>query len=319
MRAALSLVSLVSVAACLSKAPADDPVADAPRQTKSRLAVEPITPEPVQKVDLSLGSNELRRPIRDGRLTLFPIVAGARSSQNYTTLADGMDKGLVVVSEHDDVHSVAVWNHSRDPLLILGGELILDGHQDRVIQHDTTIAPGQLQTVSVWCVERGRYEGQPRFHASHAMAEYGLRQIVKHDDDQSAVWNKVDQINLREGISVPTDTYRHAARKLMSSENNLERRGYLGAQLSNLEESDRIVGFAVALDDRMIGIEELATPELFRKLEPMLLASYLPATLAKVHPSERPVGPADVRDYAAAINAAGPLPRRSPGATATTD
>jgi hypothetical protein len=252
-------------------------------------------PRPLAKVDLALGAGqEMRRPIQDGRLTIIPIVATrAAPATGYLTLHAGMAKGVVTVRElgYDwEVDTVRITNQSREPLVVIAGELIVDAMQDRVTAETTVITAGASQSVHVRCVEEDRDHGGLVFHAGNALAELDLRRTVIHQEQEN-VWAKVKEINRRDGIATETNTYRHAARAQTKSD---ARRRALIEALEAREERSQIVGLAVAIDGKVIAIDRFATPELYRALEPELLASYLPGTAGT--PAEgKPVGPAEVR------------------------
>src|SRR5438552_10731705 len=124
--------------------------------------VRPMAPKPKvsepPKLDLALApSIEMRRPIRDGRLTLIPIVATQdQPSAKYVTLEDGMARGLVTVREVGqdfEVDTLSLRNNATLPLLVLEGELVLDGEQDRVMSADLVVPPKTTRLVNVRCVE----------------------------------------------------------------------------------------------------------------------------------------------------------------------
>ncbi|MEO8705586.1 MAG: DUF6569 family protein [Kofleriaceae bacterium] len=276
---------------------------------------EPFTPvphavEPTATPDLAFGVGfELRRPIHDGRLTLVPIVTtSTRPERTFITLHQGMAQGLVGVREGGATEAVTVSNRSDQTLVILGGEIIIEGHQDRVIARKAVIPPNTSQSIAVWCAELGRASGPESFRHSGAIAELSLRRALR--GDQFVVWSLIDVINAREGLHPDTGTYRHAAAKHTNAA-NLARRDRITAQLEALEERDRIVGVAVAVDGRVVAIDRFATAALYRELEPLLLASYLPTTTGTAKPTPR-IGPADVRAFsgsAPAVNDAASILR----------
>ncbi|HEY5933697.1 MAG TPA: DUF6569 family protein [Kofleriaceae bacterium] len=241
---------------------------------------KPSEPPP-PAIDLALADGlEMRRPIKDGRLTIIPIIAtrpgiGTGNPPPYVTLHSGMARGDVRVTELGpwDVDTVRITNTSENPIAILGGEVILDGKQDRVLQHAVVIPRNSTKLVAARCVERHREHGGDRFSSGNAIAELSLRKVIA-TGNQDAIWARVNVINRREGLSPGTQTYRHAARKLASN----ERVAAIMKQLAGREERKQIVGLAVAIDDKVVAIDRFATPELYRALEPQLIAGYLPET-----------------------------------------
>ncbi len=123
----------------------------------------------------------LLSPIRSGNLTVFPVV-GSKSydTGEFLTLDEGLRSGDVVVTEAGqarglirrrsgepivihpgrgaEVNQLVLVNNSKRPLLLLAGEIVTGGKQDRVIGKDR-IVPAESDPVdlSVFCVEPGRW------------------------------------------------------------------------------------------------------------------------------------------------------------------
>ena len=141
-----------------------------------------VTPAPGYKV---------LDPIRHGNLTVFPVVAAkSYPTSEFLTLDEGLRSGEVIVSEagsvqglmrrhttpairHDgaEVNRLVLVNNSKRPLLLLAGEIVSGGKQDRVIGKDR-IVPAESDPIdlSVFCVEPGRWVAtSEHFGASEAM------------------------------------------------------------------------------------------------------------------------------------------------------
>src|SRR6266487_1416705 len=130
-------------------------------------------------------------PIRQGNLTVFPVVAAkSYPTGEFLTLDEGLRSGEVVVTEAGsvqglvrrhatpairhggaEVNRLVLVNNSKRPLLLLAGEIVSGGKQDRVIGKDR-IVPGESDPVdlSVFCVEPGRWvAASEHFGASESM------------------------------------------------------------------------------------------------------------------------------------------------------
>jgi len=256
----------------------------------------PVEPAPTPQ-DLSLGDGlELRNAVRQGRVALIPIVATTTpAARTYATLHESMVRGTATVSEATDgfdVEHVWVENRSAQSLLALNGEVIIDAHQDRVLAESIVIPPRSGREVRVRCVESSRAEGSQQFHSSGIIAELPLRQVVAHQE-QTRVWRMVDTINESRGLSPETHTYRHAG-ALQRSGAIASHRDQLVAQLAAHPDRAQMVGVAVAIDGRLLAVDRFATPELYRRLEPRLIASYLAGDPGAPREGRR-VTPDDVR------------------------
>src|SRR5246127_4492315 len=125
-------------------------------------------------------------PIRHGNLTVFPVVTSvSHDTREFLTLDEGLKSGEVEVTEsgnvrgmirprhpnanvepqypvHDgaQVNKLALVNNSKKPLLLLAGEIVTGGKQDRVIGKDRIVPPeSDPIDLSVFCVEPGRWVG----------------------------------------------------------------------------------------------------------------------------------------------------------------
>lgn len=264
--------------------------------------------EPDVPAELRFGDFDLQPAIRDGRLAIVPIVSREPTRLSYTTLQEGMASGKVIATERGEIESVTIANRSDQPLAILGGELIVEGHQDRLIVRGMTIAPHRTQQVATVCAELSRSNGPDRFRAGHALAEPTLRRIAR-STNQSAVWERIDQVVGGEfGTS-----YRVAAAAQRRGANSMRLRHLVG-ELDHGDPETKTVGFAVAIDDKVVAVEHFASPELYRSVRSMVLASYLPGSAGKPRSTEHPVGAAEVTAFAKRTGEGGPGPRRSPAA-----
>ena len=164
-------------------------------------------------------------PIESGNLLLFPVVrAGSKSpgATPFITLDEGIKNGEVEVTEAgrvrglvrprggepvfpvdrsrgDEVNTLVLVNHSRQPLLLLAGEIVTGGKQDRVIAKDRIVpAGGEPIDLSVFCIEPGRWTESSATFGAAAKASAGsfmvqptVRQQAMVAKDQQQVWNSV--------------------------------------------------------------------------------------------------------------------------------
>ena len=93
-----------------------------------------------------------------------------------------------------EVNRLVLVNNSKHPLILLAGEVVTGGKQDRVVGKDR-IVPAESDPVdlSVFCVEHGRWtETSTKFdtHAS-VMLQPSVRMKALADQDQQKVWDEV--------------------------------------------------------------------------------------------------------------------------------
>jgi hypothetical protein len=162
-------------------------------------------------------------PIESGNLLLFPVVRENGKSPGATpflTLDEGIKSGQVEVTEAgkvrglvrprggrpivdnyggDQVNTLVLVNNSDQPLLLLAGEIVTGGKQDRVIAKDRIVpAGGDPIDLSVFCIEPGRWtESSSKFGAAangsvgSFMVQPSVRVEAMVAKSQQSVWDSV--------------------------------------------------------------------------------------------------------------------------------
>jgi hypothetical protein len=249
----------------------------------------------------------------------------------FLTLDEGLRSGEVVVTEYGslrglirrhpvqpvvsgnargnaEVNRLVLVNNSKRPLLLLAGEIVTGGKQDRVIGKDR-IVPAESDPVdlSVFCVEPGRWTAtSEHFGASGAtyggplhgvgstsvatlMAQPSVRAKAMGDKDQNEVWAEVKK--QREAVSVevlaaaPTVASEMAQTssyaKVMENDEVKKRVDAVAGPIEQNYQSlikqlrDRnAVGVVVAVNGRIIWADVFASTELLEKYWPKLVRSY---------------------------------------------
>jgi hypothetical protein len=169
------------------------------------------------------GPYRVLAPIASGNLLLFPVVRADQKSTTETpfiTLDEGLKSGEVEVTEAgsarglvrprqtaqpqsydrgDQVNTLVLVNHSKRPLLLLAGEVVTGGKQDRIVAKDR-IVPADADPIdlSVFCIEPGRWtESSAEFGSSdkslaHSfMVQPAVRERAMVNQDQQQVWDSV--------------------------------------------------------------------------------------------------------------------------------
>ncbi len=253
-------------------------------------------------VGLSPGQKMLA-PITFRQLTVFPVVqtaAGVDKTQ-YLTLTDGLKRKLVSVSEvagGGSVNTLLVGNKSDKPLLILGGEVVLGGQQDRILGQDTIVPAHEQMRVQVFCVEHGRWSGARQFTAAQGMADTKIRVRAKYRGDQSQVWAEVAKKNAAHGAAPSTGTYRNLAVGPEGTRALEPYRAAVGGKLAKLPDAGKVIGVVAAVNGRVSSVELFARPELFAAYRDKLLDSiYMGAADAPVDDKAAPPKPAAIGEF----------------------
>jgi len=162
-------------------------------------------------------------PIVHGNLSIFPVVGGADyDTSHFLTLDEGVRAGTVIVTEQGslqglvrrgtptirhstaEVNQLVLVNNSDRPLLLLAGEIVTGGKQDRVIGADRLVpAKSDPIDLSVFCVEPGRWVAQSEHFGSmkSQMAQPSVRVPAMAARDQHEVWNQVAAARQAVGVS----------------------------------------------------------------------------------------------------------------------
>ena len=243
-----------------------------------------------------------------GKLGLYPVVATQQEQglEDWKTLGEMMDNTHFRITEYipfgrsDDASAVGqltVQNKSRDTVLLIPGDVVTGGNQDRVIAHPVAILPKSMQQISVFCVEPGRWsprveEGEPdetqeqggtfAFSGYFHVASSGVRKAASEKQNQNAVWAEVRKTTTALGAKTKTETYAALQEKGTFKGNidayltsALVKRTADGRTQHPWESTSNIVGVVSVSGDRVTGIDLFGSSELFAKKYSDLLHGYV--------------------------------------------
>src|SRR5215470_1916421 len=160
------------------------------------------------------GEWRLLDPVSYENISVFPVVASyGQDTSAFLTLEEGLATGEVAVRERGSeemvrgrdgriiylpqysgasVNQLVLVNRSKRPLLLLAGELVSGGKQDRVIGKDRIVPVGAPPLpLDVFCVEHGRWTGSSQFAAALTIVHPSVREKAAVDKKQTEVWDAV--------------------------------------------------------------------------------------------------------------------------------
>lgn len=161
------------------------------------------------------GNWRLLDPVSYENVTIFPVVSSStQDTSAFMTLDEGLSSGEVIVSEQGaaglartrdgraiplppgsgaSVNQLVLINRGKRPLVLLAGELVSGGKQDRIIGKDRIVpAGGEPLPLDVFCVEHGRWTGaSAQFSASKTIVHPSVREQAAVAQNQSEVWDAV--------------------------------------------------------------------------------------------------------------------------------
>jgi hypothetical protein len=151
-----------------------------------------------------------------GTLQVFPLLGTDSGSPPYLTAPEALAAGLLQVHELDppQVPFLAVNNLADVPVLLVEGETLIGGNQNRILNVTVLCPPGRT-VVPVACVEAGRWGARREMRSSGRHAPGSLRAAKTASltapgnelrlSDQGRVWAEVDRQSARHQLESPTD------------------------------------------------------------------------------------------------------------------
>jgi hypothetical protein len=212
-------------------------------------------------------------PIQQDRMTIVPVVSHREQTPtaDYATLDEARKNGWVEITEGGSMefNGVNVRNTGPKPLLLLAGDLVVGGHQDRVVAKDVVIQPGQSADIEVYCVEEGRSTGpSPVFEPSHVPVPHNVRRAALFARNQNQVWGSVNAFNGWAAAAPSTRTV-NAGLKQAEVENYVQHHAQeITAQLVKIP---NVVGYVVVVDGRPDVLEMFGNTALLKASAPRLL------------------------------------------------
>ena len=270
-------------------------------------------------------------PIVHGNLAIYPVLTNAsHDTSQFLTLDEGIGGGQVIVTEagnqrglvrpgqpiaprqgNPEVNRLVLFNNSSRPLLLLAGEIVSGGKQDRVVGSDRIVPPGSGPIdLGVFCVEPGRWTGpSPKFSSMGVpMAQPSVRIPAMAQGDQDQVWEKVrssnaliaEKLNAVEAQAIGGTT---SYAKVFTSPGvgkQVAEYGGTESEQSILRQlrASNAVGVVVAIDGRLMWADVFASTDLLARYWHKLMLSYVAEALTSAGSS---VG-TDLQSAAAFIN-----------------
>ena len=245
--------------------------------------------------------------IQRGNLAIFPVVAGrSYDTTQLLTLDEGIRSGQVVITEEGQerglvrpgqalpprtgpqVNRLVLYNNAARPLVLLAGEIVTGGHQDRVVGADA-IVPAQTGPIDldVFCVEPGRWTGpSPKFGAvAVPMAQPSVRMPAMAEGNQGKVWDSVAkartsmaaQLNAPDAVAVAATTSYARAFESAPVAKRVEQYGGLENEQAILRDLRKqgAVGVVIAVGGNIVWADTFASTDLLARYWPKLIRSYV--------------------------------------------
>ncbi|HEY8290867.1 MAG TPA: DUF6569 family protein [Thermomicrobiales bacterium] len=223
-------------------------------------------------------------------LTVFPLSGVRHGEIAYTLLTDAVAQKTLHIAEMENasVDTLRARNTGALPVLIVNGQELIGGKQNRIINSTVLVPPGDT-ALPVSCVEHGRWDAPKAQFAPHdalypalrtetvMQVAASLRQSGTHTSDQGAIWSSIAERHIDESIRSPTGAMADLYDR---------RRGDLAAFERAIPYPEGAVGMVAAIGGRVTGLELFDAPATMAALWPMFVrAAALDALRAPTAPA----------------------------------
>jgi hypothetical protein len=313
----LSGLSLACSGGRIVQARQDAPQTQRINSVAVRPAGEPLRPE-----------WKVAAPASFKNLTVIPVTSDdCSATDQFITLDQGLQSGTVTITElgadghtrslrpggqaddNAEVNKLSITNRSGKLLVLIAGEILSGGKQDRIVGSDRIVKPDNSpMPLDVFCVEHGRWSGGPAFGQSRVaaagvgggsaggigsgsgsgsgvgpgaagrpsdraymmMAAPSIRQGAEAKKSQSEVWAKV--ASTEDSVNVVSSTGALVqAYEDKTVTKDLDQ--YEGALLAEVA-GKNVVGVIVVINGKPLSADVFGSPALFQSYWPKLLKSY---------------------------------------------
>ena len=259
----------------------------------------------------TLGDIRLDEPLAYRKLTVFPLTRPVDGPPEYLTLDQAMaDSSIKIgeVSESGNVPEIRFENTGSKPTLLVDGEEISGGKQNRILNISILAPAKETITIPVTCVEAGRWgrhdsgyrrerdqilrsrhraEFEEADHiafmrmrrAKHVAVTQSLKAAGSRYASQAEVWSEIEDLDGDMGTRSPTRAMRDSYE---------QRRQSLEEYVQALPMVKDQVGVAFALNNRLVGLDLFDHPHTLSRILPKLVRSHAmealrePDTVAEV-------------------------------------
>jgi len=281
------------------------------------------SPDPVPPAPFGLDTRETPA-LQFENLRLVPIVAETRFLQDQKDIGPliGLDQALQIprfritekkpygrFQDAEAVNRLTVQNKTDQAVILLAGEVVRGGKQDRIIAEDRVIAPRSITDVAVFCVaeDRWAYRSEEKendlssgseesvfaFRGYSQMASREVRLAATRQKDQRLVWEQVAVVHAQNKVTGTSKSYA-ALEKEKSFQETRDR--YQKFFQDKWAAREGMVGFVAISGNRILGLELMGNPELFQQQYPALLAGYITDAITNGFPPD--LNPEKVQAYA---------------------
>lgn len=243
-----------------------------PRRLPPDVIVRP-PPDGAAAVRALIRRIDVGDPVHTEGVTVFFLSARDDWDSDLRTLDDALRSEVLRIEEKPQasVPEVFVDNTGRRPVLLVSGELLLGGRQNRIVKQDVLVpADSGRIAIPVYCGEKERWtDSKTGFSSAPAAAEPELRKGAALGRAQSEIWNGIDDAMKRSRVESATRDYRvvHDAPEVKRWTDDV-----VASFRRHIPR--RTVGMVVATHRRILGADLFEDPDTFSALWEKLVRGY---------------------------------------------
>lgn len=241
--------------------------------------VVPDSPAPLAEARLS-------GPFTHENLSIF-LVHGPDTlkTEDFLILSEAMEQKQFVIHETQSVNQLEMENLSDKSVIILSGDVLKGGQQDRIAQNDQVVPPrsGKLKLVC-FCVEHtaprwmrkldqetGTFANSPG-----QLAHNSLRLANRVSGAQAEVWTNVAALQDKLGGNLKTnvkagESDSSLALSLDHKKVQEETDKYVRTLADIARDKRDVIGYAFAINGKFVSADQFGSARLFQKVWPRLL------------------------------------------------
>ena len=214
------------------------------------------------------------QPTTIGTVSFHPIYSPGAPAN----LAISLGSNITVEEQSAaNVPTLTVTNPGNDPVLLLEGEVVNGGLQDRMLNTSVLVPAGATIDLPVSCVEHARWSGTRRFErdgfratrrvrrATQAGVDDNVRRYGERRSDQAAVWASVSHELNRLDVQHPTGS--------ITAAHHVDRRP--GINLAERGPAADQIGVAISHGRRVVSVELFGSTDLLGAAWPGIVRAAL--------------------------------------------
>ena len=222
---------------------------------------------------MALGKDiELLKPQSHENLAVIPLKT-KKSYIDILTLKKGLELELVEVKECEisTVNTVIVKNNSVTPLILIDGEEIVGGDQNRIVNSTILVDAKSAMKIPVSCTEKGRWAYKSEFKQSDYIANFNTRRAKEfasrsNGSFQDVIWSSINTLEAENNYCSPTCAMEESYENLKNKHEKIIKEFSVEADQN---------GAIIIVNGEIKGFEIFLNTEIYKEFHEKILKSYI--------------------------------------------